>query len=236
MSSILKALKKLEEEKSLLDERKEINVSREILKQPTDNRKLVKWFWLLGSAATLVIIMLTLALMRTPATKAAVKLHELPGALPPVVTRAPAPDLPVIPPRLSGNDGGAGRGGRAPVTAPEQHPVRQPALSSGESLQQMKPAELPVNTAPVAVPQKTDPAVKSVPLPAAVTSEQSLALSGIAWNKDSADRLAIINGQPTAIGATVSGMVVEEILQDRVKLSHDGRTIELMLGKNSKTE
>jgi len=66
MSSILKALKKLEVEKSLLDSKKEINVSREILKQSSENRNMVKWLWLLGSTAAAVIIFLTFALIRKP--------------------------------------------------------------------------------------------------------------------------------------------------------------------------
>jgi general secretion pathway protein B len=59
-------------------------------------------------------------------------------------------------------------------------------------------------------------------------------LSGIAWNKDSADRLAIINGQPVGTAASISGYRVDEILQDRVKLSRNGSSFEIFIGRSGK--
>jgi general secretion pathway protein B len=85
-------------------------------------------------------------------------------------------------------------------------------------------------------PAETPPAEsgRKQPLPQAPEqAETALTLSGIAWNKDSADRLAIINGQPTATGATVSGVVVEEIMPDRVKVNRAGRSFEIFLGKSA---
>jgi hypothetical protein len=68
-----------------------------------------------------------------------------------------------------------------------------------------------------------------------LSNDSTLTLSGIAWNKDSSDRLAIINGQPAATGAVVNGAVVEEILQDKVRMNLSGRTFELFLGSHTKT-
>jgi general secretion pathway protein B len=98
----------------------------------------------------------------------------------------------------------------------------------------MKEVELPSATVPLAEHQKIEPLLNAAPLAAPASSELTFTLSGIAWNKDSAERLAIINGQPTATGSSVNGVIVEEILQDRVKLSHSGRSFELLIGKPAK--
>jgi general secretion pathway protein B len=63
----------------------------------------------------------------------------------------------------------------------------------------------------------------------------AFAVSGIAWNKDSADRLAIVNGQPLTTGSAIAGALVEEILPDRVRFSQEGKTFEVHLGNAGKT-
>jgi len=78
---------------------------------------------------------------------------------------------------------------------------------------------------------QTESGRKPLPPRAPEQTDTSLTLSGIAWNKDSSDRLAIINGQPTATGAIVNGVVVEEIMPDRVKVNSAGRSFEIFLGK-----
>jgi hypothetical protein len=233
MSSILKALKKLEEEKSLHEEQKEINISREILKPAAVNRNLSRWLWLLGSSAALVIMLLTFALIRKPASKDVVKPPELPLASQPA-------------PPLSGQNRPASPA--VNVNDTKTSPVEPPAASS--PLPRQLPAaqkqgsaavfpiisektELPGILLPAPELQMKESAVKALPLPASVNSEPSLTLSGIAWNKDSHERLAIINGQPAATGETVSGTLVEEILQDRVKLSRNGKAFELLIGKTA---
>ena len=63
MSSILKALKKLEAEKALTEEVAGINVSREILRQQPANRKAVFWLSIVGIVAIAVIATLTALLL-----------------------------------------------------------------------------------------------------------------------------------------------------------------------------
>lgn len=238
MSSILKALKKLEEEKSRLEEPKEINVSREILKQPPANRNMLKWLWLLGSTAALVIIILTLALIRQPATKEVVKFSEMPLASQPAVPHSPVQKL-LVSPQLSGSAKEA-----RPITPqlsnePKQKPSGQSPDPQDEHSIRKENVALPGGSAPAVGPKKTETALKTAPLQTAplqkpVTGETAFTLTGIAWNKDSADRLAIINGEPAATGATVNGVIVEEILPDRVKLSRNGLIFELLIGKSIK--
>lgn len=235
MSSILKALKKLEEEKSLLQTENKINVSREILKQPAESRISVKWLWLPGIAAFGVIFMLTFALMRKSSPKEEVKSPGLPVISQP--TPAPTPTLtgPDSTP-LTDNEN------RVVSTTPSAAkrlnlmPPQQLLNPTRESSIKREPLELPNTPIPTMDPPKAEPAGKSNPPRTALKPESTLTLSGIAWNKDSADRLAIINGQPTATGATLNGAVVEEILPDRVRLSHNGRTIELFIGRSAGTD
>jgi len=94
---------------------------------------------------------------------------------------------------------------------------------------------MPASHAPVPAPLQAETGRKPLPSRAPEQTDTSLTLSGIAWNKDSADRLAIINGQPTATGAIVSGVVVEEIMPDRVKVNSGGRSFEIFLGKPAKS-
>lgn len=227
MSSILKALKKLEEEKSLLEESKEINVSREILRQPPENRKLLKWLWLLGSSAAVIIVLLTFALIRKPAPEEVVKFRELPLASQPAASPSTQNNLPISPPLRESVKAAA------PVPPPgviesKQKPSRQLPVQADVPPIRKDIVELPGITAPASDPKKTEPLAKN-----AAERTAAVTLSGIAWNKDSADRMAIINGQPTALGASVDGVLVEEILPDRVKLSRNGRIFELLIGKST---
>ena len=234
MSSILKALKKLEQEKTLHEESTGINVSREILKQSSGNRPIIGWLWLLGSSATLVIIILTAALLKKSAPKDAVKSGEQP------IARQPA--LPPLPQNLPVSPEAAGSSKRPspapPVSAnePKLHPSLQLPAEARDNSQKNEKIAPPVTAIPAGGPPKADQEVKAVPARQTPSNPPTLTLSGIAWNKDSADRLAIINGEPTATGANVNGVIVEEILPDRVKLSHNGRIFELLIGRDARME
>lgn len=61
-----------------------------------------------------------------------------------------------------------------------------------------------------------------------------LHVGGIAWQKDSASPMAIVNGTPVAEGSTVGGARVEKIYQERVRFSHKGRTFDVGLGSSSR--
>jgi general secretion pathway protein B len=60
-----------------------------------------------------------------------------------------------------------------------------------------------------------------------------LQVGGIAWQKDSASPMAIVNGTPVAEGSTVGGARVEKIYPERVRFSHKGRTFDVGLGSSS---
>ncbi|PKN16281.1 MAG: hypothetical protein CVU66_01515 [Deltaproteobacteria bacterium HGW-Deltaproteobacteria-23] len=232
MSSILKALKKLEEEKSLLEESKELNVSREILKQPADNRKMIKWLWLLGSSAAIIIILLTFALIRKPAPTEVVKFKEAPLASQPAALPSPAKNQPAAK-QLDGSVKGSSPAAPPLANEPKQKPSRQLPVQADIPSIRAERVELPGSATPSTEPKKSEPVAKTPPERTVVNGAAAFTLSGIAWNKDSADRMAIINGQPTATGASVDGVFVEEILPDRVKLSRSGRIFEILIGKST---
>jgi len=236
MSSILKALKKLEEEKLLHEESAGINLSREILTQNRGSRNLRRWLWLLGASATGIIIILSAALLRKSAPINAVQSGGSAAVAPqPPLPALPGEKLPVSP-QATGHGTESSLPAPSTVNEPNLKPARQNIEQQPETALRREAALPPATTTPAAPAPKPDPVVKAAPLRPPAVSEQKLTLSGIAWNKDSADRLAIINGQPTAIGATVNGAVIEEILQDRVKLSHKGKSFELLIGRDARID
>jgi len=231
MSSILKALKKLEEEKALQKNEKEVNISRDILKSQPEHKSSVNWLWLLGISATTAIIILSFALFRKSTTVDEVKSPRLPvmSRLSTSLLSPPA----AFPPPL------AVEGKKAAIAPPSPVKVLNQDLPRSFSSPGKVPrtlTELPNSPVVTTELPKTELASKSAPpLRTPLPDDTTLTLSGIAWNKDSSDRLAIINGQPTVTGAIVNGAVVEEILQDKVRMNLSGRTFELFLGRQTKT-
>jgi general secretion pathway protein B len=60
----------------------------------------------------------------------------------------------------------------------------------------------------------------------------TLKVSGIAWQKDGANRLAVVNGLSVTEGMTVEGARVEEIFQDKVRFSFEKRTFDVIVGRD----
>lgn len=236
MSSILKALKKLEQEKTLRRE-EEIDLSREILYETPRRRAQLSWPWA-AALATIVLLVATVALLLN--RNAAVPATPL---QPPQSVATPAATAPSVslPAQTTGTPAAqtaprpAGIVSRPPALAvvPARMPTQLPPLQQAPPATETRPAPSPAS-APAAVTKAAEPARKQA-APAAETAEPALSVSGIAWNKDSSDRLAIVNGQPLATGAAVNGAVVEEILPDRVRFSHNSRTFEVFLGKSAKS-
>jgi general secretion pathway protein B len=233
VSSILKALKKLEEEKSLRKDDKEINVTREILKPPAERRGIVKWLWVFSIIAVAVIVIQSAALFRKSATT-----DEARSRLIPVMSRlsssvsAPPPAASTLPREPEVKK--VAIPSHSPIPAPRQDSSSPAVSSPGKESRPL--IELPnAPVFPVELPKTTIPPKSEPPHRTSPPSDVTLTLSGIAWHKDSSDRLAIINGQPAATGAVVNGAVVEEILPDKVRMNLSGKTFDLVLGGQTKT-
>lgn len=249
MSSILKALKKLEAEKAARLSG-QVEISRAILTEkaprPGHRSRLPVIFCVLVMAVA--VLGGSMALWRSrgstpsgtlqanaplvptqpapvkasPSSQpAAVPSAQVPAAPAAVVNRTPSAAVPVPPPLPKPREQLPRQASPAPVRETVPTPFARP---------------LP---APVATPQPpADTTARPAPVPASPQPHAvpALRVSGIAWQKDSTSRLAIVNGQPVGLGAAVDGATIEEIFPDRVRFAYKGEKIEVGLGRSSKGE
>jgi general secretion pathway protein B len=96
------------------------------------------------------------------------------------------------------------------MLSPLQSKTPQPLL------QHTQPQNIPVAQLPETMAEKPAPKPKFV-------------ISGIAWQSDSASRIAVVNGAPVLEGSNVDGVKVEQIFPDRVKFSQEGKSFEISI-------
>ncbi len=61
----------------------------------------------------------------------------------------------------------------------------------------------------------------------------ALTVTGIGWQKDGAERMAVVNGRMVSEGSVIEGAKVEEIYPDHVRFSIAKRSFEVSLGQSS---
>ena len=231
MSSILKALKRLEEEKAAkYGER--VDSAGGILRGSVGSRR--SHASLIGG---IVVLTAVVAVIVTYALMGGFGAKPKPAAIPAAQQVAPAPEPTVQP---------------APAAAPQKValPATPPARPQVPPVT-IRPAKAPVAPAavvtpspaavvPEAVPSKPaapEAAPKPAPAPAvpapAAPQTPSLRVSAIAWQKEGTSLIAMVNGRSLGVGETVAGARVEAILPDRVRFSFEGRSFEIFLGKNA---
>jgi len=85
-------------------------------------------------------------------------------------------------------------------------------------------------------PQRKPHAVGSLStekeMPPIVAARPTVRVNGIAY-QDGSDSVAVINGVPVSRGAVIEGARVEEIQRDRVLFSYGGEKFEVNLGKSN---
>ena len=208
MSSILEALKKLEDEKAARLSNpghfagKVIKTGRRPKEQP-------RWLLPAGMAVVAAVaVLVTYILMgglstRNRQDQPVVSAQPRQGAAPSAAP-APLPALPSPVARVSSLPLSP-----SPHTAKKAHPADSvPRQRQPESRQGEEPAPLPHFT--------------GIP---------PLKVTGIGWQRDNSDRLAVVNGRSVTEGSVVEGARVEEIFPDRVRFSFNERTFEITLGK-----
>jgi hypothetical protein len=218
MSSILKALKKLEEEKSARTP-DALKIDTEILRGGSPSRfpyqnvtLLAVLFFVCGSALTFLYV----------------KQGAHPdGNLPPRTAQYP-PAAADETRKTAPAEGG---------TSPDMQiePARSKAKNAPESAPRAKPLKHGRATAP-AVTGKPAPVVAATPAapPAAPAKHiPTLKVEGIAYHFGSADSLAVVNGNTVYAGAIVEGVKVEEIGKDRIRFNYEGEKFEVPLGKSN---
>jgi general secretion pathway protein B len=226
MSSILEALKKLEDEKAARLSGAG-NIAGKVVKAGRRPRQRPWWLLPAGMAAVAAsAVLVTYLLMGGFSTRN--ETTRAPAASPPQQPpQAAAPAAP-SPPSPSGSINEAFPDKRGKTAAPALPSAVLPARQVSPPVA-TTPQEQPETRKveePAAPPQQvTKPDVSAIP---------ALIVSGIAWQKGGAERFAMVNGKPVAEGATVEGARVEEIFPDRVRFSFANRTFEVSLGKSSR--
>lgn len=224
MSSILKALKKLEDEKAARSG-KAADIAGAILK--TGRRKGEKQRWLIPSgmlAVAVIAVLATYAVMggfssrRQETTPATERISPQPQPV------APTP-IAVAPPRPSGVEP------RLQRTLPKA--AKNSILRVTQTSTPRTPAVKEEPRSVISTPQQATATVEKRPEALPPVAIPVLKVSGIAWQKDGASRLAVVNGTSVAEGATVGGARVDQIFPDRVRFTFENRTVEIPLGKTS---
>ncbi len=216
MSSILEALKKLEDEKSAHLSGAG-NIAGKVVR--SGRRPKQRPVWALPAGMAIAAAVAALATYLLMVVKPAGNRPATP--LPEVAPLQPRP-VPAPP-------SGVERLPSLPMAKPERehsHPAPPPAARQTPAVKAVHEGKpVPVN-APVTAEKPL-----ASPTPAAGLEPPSLNVSGIGWQKDSADRLAVVNGRAVSEGSVIAGAKVEEIFPDRVRFSFGERKFDIPLGK-----
>ena len=224
MSSILKALKKLEHEKT---DRfpTSLKIDSDILKTVDTPRSFsplaVTMVLLLVFGGGVAITYYHMKELKTlPAT---VKHQPAVAAAPQSSTSPPTAAEPLIPETVV-----------VPVHTERSVPVSNELQMPAALGNMVKPGTVPVRAIAPAQPDKpqglgeiSKGALQTAVIPL-------LRVNGIAYQNNSADSAAIVNGTPVSTGTAVEGAIVEEIRNDRVLFQCNGEKFEVLLGQSNR--
>jgi len=237
MSSILKALKKLEHDKASYRP-DELKIDAEILRSDAPLRSsslrimVISALLLAGGSGATYLYMkqgtapefagrnvsAILGRKNIPVSPSAeIKTEQVPPAIEIVPAQPEHKNVHIVPAKSAVQ--------KAPVipvktlhngVAAPQLPPKTGAKPAGHE----PPAKVVVAPAPSVTPAKA-------PIPA-------LKVSGIAYQGEGADSVAMVNGVPLSRGEVISGVKVEEIHQNTVRFSYNGEKFDIPLGKSNR--
>ena len=240
MSSILKALKRLEEEKAQRDAAV-AGISGRIAKSGFVVDRPSPWRIPLAMAAVAAVaVAATYGIMGgfgsrpKPASPPAQSAPAAPIPTPPASSVSSVPQAQQLVPQVVPSRKSRPAAGTTPMPGPTTNaPVGQTPLAqpSAVSVPQGRGGESTVPAAPAAA--RPEPALVPAPSPPTESAQPLLQVSGIAWQKDAASRVAMVNGAAVTKGGVVGKARVEEIFPDRVRFSLDGRSFDVPLGTSS---
>ncbi len=234
MSSILKALKKLEHDKASYHP-DELKIDAEILRTDSSSRfstsrVMVASLLLLagGSGATYLYMNHDRASERTRLNTPVIAVSKVApvsgtSGIPDIKTEQLPPAIEIVPAQPGKN-----------VTAKIQaHNVSAVPAKTPRSINTQKPAQLN----PVSGPGsngKTPEAINNS-APSSVSKViPPLRVSGIAYQGEGADSVAMINGVPLSRGEVINGVKIEEIHKTMVRFSYNGEKFDIPLGQSNK--
>ncbi|MFA7060169.1 MAG: general secretion pathway protein GspB [Pedobacter sp.] len=232
MSSILNALKKLEDEKSI---RKpdSLKIDSEILRgdasrhfSPMGISLLAALLFVCGAGATYVFMkpdtgnipVSALLPLGSPSSAAVVTPVAKKQQNQNIKAELPGPG------KMLSNRSILKRDITTPSSA---KPPKLPATV--QPVQQIKHSEVKL---PVVPTQKAP--MSAIIRPATPVMPPSLKVNGIAFQDESTDRVAIVNGVSVSSGSIIEGAKVEDILKDRVRFSYGGEKFDVALGKSTR--
>lgn len=224
MSSILKALKKLEQEK-MAGTPGPLEIDGEILRNSEDNPhsrfSLLKgiipaaFIFICGGAVTYVFLSTTdQAIIKKQAPYVA------------EIERFVEAEVPAVsaPQAETGRDNGKGYFDAVPQLKNEI-----PSSAHGKPKKNKALPAVPVKS-PTTDPNQEQSQKQQLSL---VETIPLLHVNGIAFQPEGNDSEAIVNGNNVSSGSSVNGATVEEILKDRVRFNYKGENIEVLLGRSN---
>jgi general secretion pathway protein B len=239
MSSILKALKKVEEEKAA--QRVAAPLASDVVRTRSRRPRTSLSSWTIAGACGVVAVaavVSTYAAMggfsggRKDAAHETGAKTPVPAAKPdasPAATPAPSAQYASTAVPQAKADGVPAVVKKAVMTGVPSAPT--PAAGKTTPAVAVKGAVVPPA---ISVNMQPQPFLRTSTGPVSLRQGSSdFKVSGIAWQKESSARLAIVNGLAVTQGATVDGAKVLEILPDRVRLLQDERQFEIHMGKIS---
>lgn len=227
MSSILKALKKLEHEKAARKPNS-FRIDAEILRE-TSQRS----FFSTGA----FLAAITLFLCGVGATYVFMKRHEasvVAQSAQTLTTEVKAVPSAATGPRTESDNQGAidplprlttrGKPGPGPASGLPPSRNMSPLL---------RPQPEKLTGGPPRIVQPEKPLPPPVAPPVITPGPPVLKVHGIAFQDGSANGVAVVNGVPVSKGSVIEGVRVEEIQKDRVTFSRGGETFEVILDKSN---
>jgi general secretion pathway protein B len=254
MSSILKALKKLEDEKAAKNGQR-VDITRDIFGAAQQPASRSRWPFITAAAVGAAALAGAAWLFVNHPTPGTGQPPPVPVSLPRAAVVAPqypsattTGTIPAVPapggtvavpdpvprraiPQAIGKAAAPKPGATPPRPASPVPAARTPAPGTAPAISANHPV---IAAPPAAATQAARPAAPPPPIQAGSAAPlPALSVTGIAYNKDAADRLAVVNGIPVSEGRTVGGTKVEEILPDRVRFSAGQKSFEVMVGRSS---
>ncbi len=234
MSSILKALKKLDDDKAARKP-EELRIDSEILRNDGSSR---------FSPTVIIVAALLLLAGGSGTTYMYMNRHKAPEQASRQKAAAPSGHKQLVTPEPSGLKSEQLPASVVVVPAEQQtsskadnRKQQQASVPAKTSTTTAVPTGKAINNKPASAQKDIEQSKRTAPQPAPPASAKTvpvLRVNGIAFQEGSTDSVAIINGVPVTSGAVVEGVKVDEIHKNRVKFSFNGEKFEIPLGQSNR--
>lgn len=224
MSSILKALKKLEDDKAAY-RTGNLKLDAEILRSENRSR-----FFSAGVIATSLLMLAggsgaTYFYLKREKAPVISSQQRSPVSVSPVINTVQLPEAVVVVP-AEDHKKPANSGAPKPLLQPP------PSRNTEKTVSAPGPARTAVATKVADLVKAPKPPL--IPVSKTAKDVPALRVNGIAFQNIAADSMAIVNGTPVTNGSVIEGITVEKILKDRVLFQHDGEKFEIQLGQTNR--